>query len=607
MNIKNKIIIVLVQLLLITSSRVNTAENTPQNCIILLDHNNWENVGRPESWFLITRLQSAIAEQTTPILLNITLWNSFIERRTSFEQKLQEKDSLSHQTYDLYSAINERMEYWSKYYNTQSGDVCQNKKLVVQNINKEFYANKHNVTDESFQLLLNYCTTFDPQDWDIYKNTSGFYLFVPKKYADHHPLGFKTDSLEKVAYPEDSPAICFDTYNRTSMINTLSDFFIPDEERRPSSWNIVLAGHGGSIYKESNSNQTISWIGKPLIADLDTQEFKEVLDFFQSNVKTHFFHYSSCYAGGNHISLLFNNEPKKTYNFAISCDTLTDCTSYCKWSNLLPSDQTKFLKTTDLTYDSTKNCWQLPLTPAYRWKDFFKGLATIDFSFASIESLQEILTFITHPIIANTSLLCLPGTHEFFPLQSSDMIKIDDRLVATAEKESAIISIQGVNTVLVESSSIEPTIILDQIDPLRIISIKPDNAIHYIRKLKALHHLDLPSTFWQAQFQCYDKTFLIEECEFPYSEDSEVFIEPLSDRSSIVLKNVIVSQQKSHYIRVFFTFNDKAMVVVANKPGQAEHKDKTTIQEVLILTSRARKSYEKHYFLLKKHLFDTIS
>src|SRR5262245_35267480 len=104
---------------------------------------------------------------------------------------------------------------------------------------------------------------------------------------------------------------------------------------------------------------------------------------------------------------------------------------------------------------------------------------------------------------------------QIFLQSRADVIKIDNRLVAATEKESESLSIRGISTVLVESHSIEPMILLDQADPLRIISIKPDNAVHYIKKLKAMSYIDLPSSFWQAQFQYYDKTFLIEECEFP--------------------------------------------------------------------------------------------
>ncbi|MBA3721468.1 MAG: hypothetical protein H0W88_03610 [Parachlamydiaceae bacterium] len=138
-------------------------------------------------------------------------------------------------------------------------------------------------------------------------------------------------------------------------------------------------------------------------------------------------------------------------------------------------------------------------------KTGFNSLVAIDFSISSIDNLQEIMKFITYPIIANIPLLCLPETNEFFQLQSSDVVKIDDRLVNSVDKESESISIKGINTILVESSSIEPTIMLEQTDRLRIVSIKPDNAVHYIKKLKALQYIDLPSTFWQAQYQVYDK------------------------------------------------------------------------------------------------------
>lgn len=49
-----------------------------------------------------------------------------------------------------------------------------------------------------------------------------------------------------------------------------------------------------------------------------------------------------------------------------------------------------------------------------------------------------------------------------------------------------------------------------------------------------------------------------------------------------------------------FTFNDKAMMVVAHKPGQSEHKDKAMIQEVDTLAAEAKEKYEKYYLSLLK-------
>ena len=351
-------------------------------------------------------------------------------------------------------------------------------------------------------------------------------------------------------------------------------------------------------------NETITWVGEPIIADLTLQAFTDMLTFFQSQIRTNLFHYSSCYAGGNHISLIFKNNHKQPYNFAIICDNLTDCAAYCKWATLLPSNEKHFLTTADLMYDPTKNCWQLPLTPVYHWGDFFKAIRSIDFSVDSIEHLQKIMTSITYPIIANIPLLCLPQTNNFFPLQSSEVMKIDDQLLACTQTEDDCITLHEVKTILVESTVIIPTVMLNHIDPLRVISIKPGNALHYIKKLESTRHIDLPSAFWQAQHQYYNKTFILDECIFPYSYD---FKDILPQKDKLILKNVIISQQKDHYIRIFFMLHDKAMMVVAHKPGQAEENEKATIQEAVTMTTAAQKKYEEYYSSLKETALNPLN
>lgn len=268
---------------------------------------------------------------------------------------------------------------------------------------------------------------------------------------------------------------------------------------------------------------------------------------------------------------------------------------------MLPSTQKKFLTTADLVYDATQNCWQLPLTPVYHWNDFFNDIATIDFSIGSIERLQEMKSSITYSIIANIPLLSLPGTNNFFPLYGADIVKIDERLLALVDKKDLIL--QGTKTILLESRSIKTGLVLDHTDRFRMISIKPGDALHYIKKLQATSHIDLPSTFWQAQYQYYDKNFILDECSFPQTNDSLIFKDIDASENELVLKNVIISQQKSHHIRLFFTVNDIAMMVVAYKPGQAEHIETATIQEVVTLDAAAREKYEDYYLSLKNSVF----
>jgi hypothetical protein len=583
MNMKNTITKINSLLLLMSfMSHLHAIDNQQRNCIILLDQKDIDNVGLSR-WFLLSRVQSAIAEQSTPLLMNTNLWNSFIEYRINFKQKLEHKKSAHYKTYDLYQKINDRMEHLSNHYNTLSSDASHNKKLVVQSINKEFYNNTKNISAADYQRLLDYSTHFDPQDWDIYKNNGGFYLLIPKKYSAQHSLvGFNIDSLEKVIDPEDSTYNYFEKQTQKSIVDALPDFFLTHDnfigEDMPYAWNIIFAGHGTYWWKE------------PIIADLNPQEFTDVLNFFQTKVSTRFFHYAACYAGGNHIALIFNG---KQYNFAIMCDNLTDCTTYCKWTTLLPSDDKQFLTTADVTYDKAKNCWQLPLTPVYFWNKFFTDISSIDFSAGSIDRLQNMMSSIQYTAVANIPLLCLPETNKFFPLQAAGTMKIDDNLLALAEENESI-TLNGIRTVLVESSCIIPTIILNHLNPLRIVSIKTDNALHYIKKLVFTRQVDLPSAFWQAQYQRYDKTFIMDECTFPHSYNIHGIV-PQTDQ--LILKNVIIAVQKNHYMRILFILEDKAMMIIAHKP--VEESDQATIQEVVTMSAAAQDKYEKYYALLK--------
>lgn len=587
---------------------LNALEGSSRNCLILLDQRNkCETIGLLHTWYLTSRLQSALAEQSTPILINAGLWNSFIERRIHFKQSLEQKDSPLYKIHELYCKINERIEFLSHLFNAVNKDFVQNKYLIVQSINDDFYSDENTVLEGDHQLLLNYLTPFDPQEWNIYKNGKGFYLFVPKKYSSRHPFtGFNIDSLEEITYSEHSPSVYFDSIVDGSIIDSLSDFFLtysdlPDANMT-YAWTILLAGHGGSNYKETNHEGTVTWSGQPIIADLTVPEFTGFLDFFEFEVKTHLLHYSCCYGGGNHIPLIFKEKQNRPYHYAIMCDTLTDAASYCKWTTALPSAGKRFLTTADLTFAAERNCWQLSLTPVYYWDNFFNDVAAIDFSIGSIERLQEMMSSITYSIISNIPLLCLPGTNNFIPLYGADILKIDERLLRHIKEDNLIL--KGTKTILLEAGSFASTLTLDHTAGFRIISIKPGDALHYIKKLQATSHIDLPSAFWQAQYQYYNKNFILDECSFPHSGDPLIFKNLAPSDQEIVLKNVIISQQKSHYIRLFFTLNDRAVMVVAHKPGQAEHIETATVQEIVMLDAAAREKYEEYFLSLKKTFAD---
>ena len=110
----------------------NTIQSQFCNCIILIDNYSCpESLGQSWRFYLMAKLQSALAEQSTPILLSASLWNAFVERRISFEQNLQNKSSKESKIFNLYKKINERIAYWSSYYNEKGLDAIHNNTLVV--------------------------------------------------------------------------------------------------------------------------------------------------------------------------------------------------------------------------------------------------------------------------------------------------------------------------------------------------------------------------------------------------------------------------------------------------------------------------------------------
>jgi len=607
-------------LICLITFKLNALEHL--NCLILLEHNDSENIAISGRFYLMSKLQSALAEQASPILIHAAIWNGFIERRISFEQTSQIPNTIEHKISALYKKIKERTHHWTNFYNTESDDITQNKSLVAQRISEEFYTAKDAllVSDAEYQLLLNYITPFDPQDWSIYKK-DGFYLLLPKKYiAQHSTTGFKLENLEEVTNSQDSASTYFESKNPKSFVNALSDFFIryqdvPDQIM-DYTWNIVLSGHGGSSYKETNNNKIVTWDGQPCIANLNPQEFKDVLEFFHTDVKTHLFQYSGCSGGGNHIDVVFENGSNRTYNFPIIVENLTDCTSYCKWNNPLRSNEKKFLTTDDLYYNSANKSWNLITKSPYEWNKFFNAISKADFSqdqiIETIARLPKILSYITYPVIASISLLRRPGINNFYPLSLSDTIKIDDRFIEQTKKnllqeletsKDDSIVIRGARVLLLESTYVDSAIQIENDKKIRLISIKPGEAVHYIKKLTSLQHIDLTRTFCQAEYQAYNKTLLLDECVFPHSNNSPIFKDIASAGKDITLKNVVIIQQSnwaSWFIRLFFTINDKAIMVVTNKKDERD--EQTVLKEIICLTPEAKQKYEEYYLKLKTSL-----
>jgi hypothetical protein len=409
-------------------------------------------------------------------------------------------------------------------------------------------------------------------------------------------------SLQKVEHPAQPGNLFFDVQAlaQKSIVQNLEDFFLKGSDLPDNMsyvWDIVLSGHGGWFADETNNKDKIELAADLRIADLTLKEFCSLLDFLNTSLNVNSLLYSTCYGGGNHSIAPF----QKTYNYTIICSCLTDNYSYCKWGNNLPGSR-NFLTTADLSYSSSGNHWQLPLERAYNWNNYFEALEKLDLrEEISKVNFTSILKDLSCEKFENTSLLRLPGAGHFYPLYPSSYSKISDQMLAIVKKDKNVIKLHDLKVLLLESSFIDPEIIIDNcIQHLRIISIKPGNAIHYFKKISLTKSLNLAEMFWQGAGQCYEKIFLIDELLCPHNADIESLLR-LDAKNDLIFKRVLIINSKNQFLRIFFTLNDVAFMIIVSWLER-----EAAIKEVVPLNTEARAIYEKHYALLAEKMSSII-
>ena len=411
-----------------------------------------------------------------------------------------------------------------------------------------------------------------------------------------NPTDLRHSSLTRIEHPEQAGSLYFASrLHSTPISQQLCDFFITDTDTY--SWDIVLSGHGGSVYDETMSDDgTLSWHAAPVIADLPLDQFHATLKFFNDRVSTHSLHYSSCFAGGYHSILPFQ-QSYHSYNYALIYACLTDCLDYCTWRTNLPSRGKKFLSTDDLIYNTDTREWHLPITAPYNWDRYFCLAKSTNFNAQDITSLIPALETISQNRLEDGCCVCVPHGQRFYNLYPSAFAKISDHMVALAQDTKKSIHLGYAHTVLLESSSIEPTVVLTQ--PTRFVSIKPGNAIHRFKKITAEAFIDITDAFWQPLGQWFDKTFLIEELSCP--ADFDVLMRKYqykTNQKDLTVRHILIHAYKDHLMRIFLTINENAYMIIAHNPDTQQHK--TRVQAVVLLDDAARAAYEAEYssFLL---------
>ncbi len=615
-----------------------SAQDSQRNMIILLDQEGKnEHIGSPGAHFLSSKFQSALQEKASPIIINAALLKFFIEKRKSIEQMAQIPDSREAKALKTYTAINDRLTALYRQFRQKGIDHFQSKQLMLENVNKEFYAkeavlkaqeqNNEPINSEMQQALRSYLTKFNQEEWKIYTNQKSLYLFVPTKYAesqqeiDRQPaapgrfalpcsyermnrehLGLKIDTLTKVENVEDPARLYFDsqldTHNKFTQ--QLEDFFITksDADYKPYLWSIALSGHGGTGYNAATDSYA-----KAIVADLSIPEIQQFLAFLEHKIKTKSFHVSTCYGAGIRFKMIFDDAGNPTYSYPIISDCLSDGYSYCKIKALnVPSLENNRLAAEDIEADDQEN-WQLKLDFGYEWKKFFKKMSAHSFD-GNLNWLPKALMHITEDLLATVSVIRLANTNTVIPVLPHSCSKINDTLIKHAQEEGNNNLVMTKRfAILVESTAVPMPVIIENMPDTGtcIISIRPGESKHYFKQIEWKEKSNLLNAFWPIDGDRFDRHFIIDQVDFPIDSTSPLAKKLGLTDSSASLHNVYVHTQKGAVLRIFFQTKDhKTYMVVINKVDSfAKNVDLKGMHE---LSPEVAQMHMKRYNELKQEL-----
>ena len=599
-----------------------TDSSAKRSMIILLNQeDNCENIGQPYRHFLSCKFQSALQEKCSPVLINASLINAFIEKRKSIEQMSKRKGTAEENVLNTYRAINQRLNTAYAYFRGRGFDPLQSKQLMLDEVNKQFYAMQaiiespqKPISNHAEQALRAYVTKFNINEWNIYTNNKSLYLFVPKNLVQsskeigamhQDQCGLKVSSLIKVADIEDAVKLYFDAKQEKKypIAEQLHDFFITksDSNYHPYQWDIIFSGHGGTNYVPETDSYS-----EPTIADLPISDFQNILNFFQNQIKTHSFHYATCFGSGKRIQMAFDNTDNARYDFPIISDCTSDGEAYCMVRNFkLPNYNGKQLEEYDIISDQKGN-WQLNLDYGYNWTEYFNQMSQHSFENDQGNTLCKVydtLNNITQNMISNIPQIRLPHAKSFIPALSNNTTVINDAFVSYHQEQSgSAYTMADRFAILVHSKCVPfPLIFNNENNMPHIISLIPGPSKQYFKKLtfKTIDHA--LNAFWPVPGDRFNRHFIIEQIEFPHDKNSETLKHLDLPEGNVALQNVMIHAQTEDILRILFQTKDgKSHMIVANKTDAFAQQ--VSLKGIHQLTPEVAQIYLSRYNQMRQEL-----
>ena len=539
-----------------------------------------ENIGSPQRRYLMNKLQSAIQEQASPLLISASLWENFLEKRESIKQMSLLPNTPEKKTLELYRTINEELCNAYQDFRQRGFDPIQSTHWMLSIINEKYYLNPEEFVPDSLNAaLMSALTPFHPEEWEGYTDHSSLVLLIPKKYIEEkkasmppaempgisekeYLLGLKVDHLTRLTLLED-PVYChLQLQKERADVQSLFQFFVTRQDcALPYFWNVVLSGHGGNFYQEVPEP-----LSKTLIADLTCEEFRDLLDFFENKISLKCLCYATCYGSGNHIKMIFDANMQSTYSYAIISDCLGDSASYTFWNMVpLPSFGKNALRLDQLSYDE-KTGWSLELDYRYQWKKYFQSVADNSFD-NSLFWLSSSLSHIIPSLVCTTPVVRLPHASSFMTVLPETYFQISD-LVLEYKEGNTLEPSANTKVVLLETSYVHAPLVLENRYTVPwILSLLPGNSLHFLQKLTLQTNQGLLDAFWPLEGDFFKREFLIEELIFP-AKDFPLCETWNIQTDTVVCRNVLISVQGTIMHIFLQTESGNSFMLVANKAEQ---------------------------------------
>lgn len=585
--------------LLLGTLAASAVEPEQKDLIILVDQRN-ETVSDAGLFGAFTGLLiSALAQEAAPLLVSTSLWQHYIDRKRDFEIQASLPHTLQYAYKNYYTDILKQLHSWDTIFSKQTTDMAERMQLLEVQLTKElFNPDIHkklrdarlDLSPDAKDFLAEWYAVHSVKllldNWAVYKVNEYFCLFVPNSLlglirSPHSStsvltdlekrMGLKVDHLPKIEYPENGFVYVPSHMRPEGIFQQALEKVLVTKKEDPAQnhvWNMVLGGHG--------LNAQFPGTQVHIIAGLSLEDFIQFLDFLNSHITTRLLIYKTCYGGGKHLYLPYQEQGSaKIYSYPIMVLALTDVlasvhSAIDSWN---PCMEQSF-NIGFFAYNAQNNTWDMrSVAGPIKWNKFFAAVhdkrAPTDVEWLTQNDIVEALSPRSPE---NLPHVRLAGSDHFVQYFEENVLYLTPAVCSLHEPGPLVAHYKDV--ILLETLHIPLRLCIPQ-DRMIFISTVPGDAVHYIHALEAPHMTfnAIIKGFWPREGATYCKEYFFDEV---HCVADKTLLEILAlqgapeqihiqEGDTVVLKDVILISEYAHHIRVLFMLDQHAYIGHARK------------------------------------------